>query len=191
MSDSTALASDKKGHHRKGSGPEILVVRGSLIDQEVEAIVNAANTAMRGGSGLDGAIHRAAGSGLREELYKVAPHGCKTGQVIVTGGHNLKHRYIIHTPGPYWSGGIRQEDELLAQCYRNSALAAMRLGVKTIGFPSISTGVYRFPLERAADIAIREVMATAGSPLEKVVFAMFGDAEYEAFIQKIAGPNRD
>src|ERR1700691_1505715 len=97
---------------------EIEVVRGSVTDQDVDAIVNAANTSMRGGGGIDGRIHRSAGTGMMDELIKGAPHGAKTGQVVVTGGHNLKQHFVFHTPGPVWRGGGSGEPELLASCYR-------------------------------------------------------------------------
>jgi len=157
-------------------------VRGSLIEQDVDAIVNAANGAMRGGGGIDGVIHRAAGRELLQELIKVAPHGSRTGEVIVTGGHNLPYRYIIHVPGPIWRGGIYQEEELLTRCYRNSLLKADELGVKSLAFCSISTGVYNFPMEKAAPIAVRTVRQNLPQTnLERVVFAMFGEEEHRVF----------
>ncbi|MGV3616183.1 MAG: macro domain-containing protein [Fimbriimonas sp.] len=160
----------------------IEIVRGSLLDQDVEAIVNAANTSMRGGSGLDGQVHRLAGKGLIEELMRVAPHRCRTGKVIVTGGQATPFRYILHTPGPVWRGGISGEEALLADCYRNATLKAQDLGVRTLGFASISTGIYRYPLERAATLALRVVRETV-TTLERVVFAMYGAEEYEAFLK--------
>lgn len=158
----------------------IEVVRGSLLDQDVDAIVNAANSMMRGGGGLDGAIHQAAGPGLLDELMEVAPHGCRTGDVVVTSGHLTKFKFIIHTPGPIWRGGISNEDALLAACYRNSVFAAQKLGIHTLGFASISTGVYHFPLDRAAPIALRSVAETV-TTLDRVVFALFSEREYQAF----------
>ncbi|AIE85066.1 macro domain-containing protein [Fimbriimonas ginsengisoli] len=164
----------------------IEVVRGSLLEQDVEAIVNAANTAMRGGSGIDGAIHRAAGKELIGELMRVAPHGAKAGKVVVTPGFKTGFRYIFHTAGPIWRGGLNGEPALLADCYRNATLEAERLGVRTLGFCSISTGVYSYPLERAAPIALNTVRETATN-LDRVVFAMFGEKEYEVFAKLANG----
>lgn len=160
--------------------PQIEVVRGSLLDQDVEAIVNAANTAMRGGGGIDGAIHRAAGRELLNELMRVAPHGARTGQVVVTPGFLTGFRYILHTPGPIWRGGLNREPDLLAACYRNATVEAERLGVKALGFPSISTGIYGFPIERAAPIALQAIREAAND-LDRIVLAMFGEREYEVF----------
>jgi O-acetyl-ADP-ribose deacetylase (regulator of RNase III) len=166
------------------------VVRGSVIDQDVDAIVNAANTSMRGGGGVDGAIHRAAGRGLMSELETAARHGAKTGTAVVTGGHNLKQKYVIHTPGPVWNGGGRGEKDLLASCYRSCLEKAEDKGVASLAFCSISTGVYRFPLELAAPIAVTTVVEYLRShpdtALRTVVFAMFQDAEYEAFARALA-----
>lgn len=158
----------------------IEIVRGSLLDQDVEAIVNAANTSMRGGGGLDGQVHRRGGKGMIDELMRVAPHGAKTGQVVVTGGHAMPFRYVLHVAGPVWQGGKAGEDELLAACYRNATLKAQELGVKSLGFASISTGVYRFPIERAAPIALQTVAETA-TELERVVFALYGEEEFRVF----------
>jgi O-acetyl-ADP-ribose deacetylase (regulator of RNase III) len=159
----------------------IEVVRGSVIGQPVEAIVNAANTSMQGGGGIDGAIHRAAGRGLWEELRKVAPHGAKVSEVVVTAGHALPHRWILHVAGPFWSGGLLGEAEALTACYRNSLHKAEELGVTSIAFPSISTGICRFPLELAAPIALGEAVGHQGTSVEQVTFAMFGEAEFEVF----------
>jgi O-acetyl-ADP-ribose deacetylase (regulator of RNase III) len=166
------------------------VVRGSVIDQDTDAIVNAANTGMRGGGGVDGAIHDAAGPGLVNELMRVAPHGAKTGTAVVTRGHNLMQKYIIHTPGPVWNGGQNGEEELLESCYRSCMERAGELRIASIAFCSISTGIYRFPLERAAEIAVRAVVEYLEShpetALRKVVFAMFKDTEYDAFSEALA-----
>jgi O-acetyl-ADP-ribose deacetylase (regulator of RNase III) len=159
----------------------IEVVRGSVIDQPVEALVNAANTAMQGGGGIDGAIHRAAGKSLWSELRTVAPHGAKVSQVVVTGGHALPHRWILHVAGPFWSGGERGERDALQACYANALKKADELGATSIGFPSISTGIYRFPLEVAAPIALGAALQHEGQALQSVVFALFGEAEFETF----------
>lgn len=169
---------------------EITVVRGSVLDQDVDAIVNAANTAMRGGGGVDGAIHRAAGPGLLEELIRVAPHGAPTGTAVLTRGHNLKQPYIIHTPGPVWRGGHHGEPDLLASCYRSCLETAERQGLQSLAFCSISTGVYGYPLEQAAPLALGVVRdylrAHPNTSIRRVVFAMFGEKEYEVFSQALA-----
>ena len=163
----------------------IEIVRGSVVDQDVDAVVNAANTAMRGGSGIDGVIHRAAGRGLMAELEKVAPHGAKTGAAVITGGHNLKQPYIIHTPGPVWKGGGAKEAEKLAMCYRSCLEKAEGKGLKSIAFCSISTGVYGYPLDKAASVALNTVKEYLDShpdtPLERIVFAMYQAPEFQAF----------
>jgi len=163
----------------------IEIVRGSVVEQDVDAIVNAANTAMRGGSGIDGVIHRAAGRALLAELEKAAPNGAKTGAAVITGGHNLKQPYIIHTPGPVWKGGNANEAEKLASCYWSCLEKAEGKGLKSIAFCSISTGIYGYPLDKAALIALNTVRAYLGAhpdtPLERVVFAMYQAPEFQAF----------
>jgi len=174
----------------------IEIVRGSVLEQDVEVVVNAANTAMRGGGGIDGAIHRAAGKGLMEELMRAAPHGAKTGSAVLTGGHDLKQRYIIHTPGPVWNGGGSKEAERLASSYRSCLEKADAQGLKSIAFCSISTGVYGYPLAKAAPLALTTVRdyldAHPETALTRVVFAMFQAQEYQAFTEaweRISGGN--
>ena len=133
----------------------IKVIEGDITVQKVDAIVNAANSSLLGGGGVDGAIHRAAGPGLLAECRTL--HGCPTGEARITGGYSLPARWVIHTVGPVWKGGGHSEDELLAACYRNSLALARDNGIRTIAFPAISTGVYGFPIARACAIALREI----------------------------------
>jgi len=153
---------------------KIRIVEGDITKQEVDAIVNAANTSLLGGGGVDGAIHRAAGPELLDETRTIG--GCPTGEARASKGYRLPAKWVIHTVGPVWGGGHNNEDNLLANCYRNSFKEAGRLGIKTIAFPSISTGVYRFPLERATEIALRETkkFLKGNDTIETVVFVCFG-----------------
>ena len=154
---------------------KIEIVEGDITKLQVDAIVNAANTSLLGGGGVDGAIHRAAGPELLEETRKIG--GCPTGEARVSKGYALPAKWVIHTVGPVWKGGHRNEERLLADCYRNSLSEAARLDVKAIAFPSISTGAYGFPLEKAAEIAIQETreFLKKNDSLEKVFFVCFGD----------------
>lgn len=165
-------------------------VQGSVLDQDVDAIVNAANTAMRGGGGVDGAIHKAAGKQLMNELMRVAPNGAKTGTAIITKGCLLKQPYVIHTPGPVWKGGKSHEAERLASCYRSCLEKAEEEGLTSLAFCSISTGIYGYPLALAAPLAIRTVMEYLhdhpDTTLERVVFAMYQKHEYTAFTEAFA-----
>jgi len=135
------------------------LVQGDITLQETEAIVNAANTSLLGGGGVDGAIHRAGGPNILEECKKIrAKQGsCPTGEAVITTGGNMATEYVIHTVGPVWSGGNRNEDQLLRNAYYNSLNLAKKNGIKSISFPSISTGVYRFPIDKAARIALTTV----------------------------------
>lgn len=158
---------------------KIEVIEGDITRQEVEAIVNAANSSLLGGGGVDGAIHRAAGPELLAECRTLG--GCPTGEARLTRGYRLPAKYVIHTVGPVWRGGDSREDELLANCYRNSLALAEAYGLKTVAFPSISTGVYGFPMERAARVALREIkqVLEAGSSIEQVKLVCFGQPAYE------------
>lgn len=164
----------------------IEVVQGDITKMEVDAIVNAANTSLLGGGGVDGAIHRAAGPQLLEECRKL--NGCETGQAKITQGYNLPARHVIHTVGPVWHGGQSGEDELLAGCYRNSLRLAQQHGLAAIAFPSISTGAYRFPLERACRIAVREVklFLAAQDQVKKVFFVCFSEGDASVYQRILA-----
>lgn len=154
-------------------------------DRGFDAIVNAANTSLLGGGGVDGAIHRAAGPGLLEECKKLG--GCETGQAKITQGYNLPVRYVIHTPGPIWQGGNHGEASLLASSYRNAVALAISHGVKTLAFPSISTGVYAYPLEEAAKIAIATVLKEAEGSELSITFVLFDRKTYETYCKVYEG----
>jgi O-acetyl-ADP-ribose deacetylase (regulator of RNase III) len=158
----------------------IEIVEGDITELGVDAIVNAANESLLGGGGVDGAIHRAAGPDLLAECKTLG--GCPTGQARITKGYKLPARHVIHTVGPIWRGGQDGEDDVLASCYRESLALALRNGVKTIAFPAIGTGVYGFPPERAAYIAIEAVAAFLHreTQIEKVILCCFGDASVKA-----------
>ena len=155
-------------------------VREDITALEVDAIVNAANTSLLGGGGVDGAIHRAAGPELLAECRTLG--GCEAGKAKITRGYKLPARFIIHTVGPVWSGGGRGEAEVLAGCYRNSLQLAVENGIKTIGFPAISCGAYRYPISEAAQIALdttREFLASEN--IDKVIFVAMNDEIFEAY----------
>lgn len=161
----------------------IELVLGDITLIDADAIVNAANSTLRGGGGVDGAIHNAAGPGLLAECETL--NGCETGQAKITGGYNLKARYVIHTVGPIWLEGIRDEHSLLASCYQESLRLARENNVRTVAFPGISTGVYGFPKEQAAFIAVTETrrFLSKNSLPEKVIFVAFNENNYQIYRQ--------
>jgi O-acetyl-ADP-ribose deacetylase len=164
----------------------ITVIQGDITRQKVDAIVNAAKESLRGGGGVDGAIHRAAGPGLLEECIQIG--GCPTGEARITKGYKLPARYVIHTVGPVWHGGDRGEPEKLSACYRNSLRLAAENGIRTIAFPGISTGVYGYPLENATRLAMTTVKdCLAGLPgIEEVRFVTFGEQATEVAERTLA-----
>ncbi|WP_104371816.1 O-acetyl-ADP-ribose deacetylase [Desulfocucumis palustris] len=164
---------------------KLLFIRGDITEQDTRAIVNAANSGLLGGGGVDGAIHRAGGPQILEECKQIrSTKGiCPAGQAVITGAGRLKADYVIHTVGPIWSGGGGGEDELLRQAYANSLKLAVKNGVKTISFPSISTGAYRFPRDRAAAIAVKAVyeFVKESAAIDEVRFVLFNDDILKAF----------
>lgn len=159
----------------------IELLKGDITALDVDAIVNAANSSLLGGGGVDGAIHKAAGPELLAECRNL--NGCETGLAKITSGYRLKAKYVIHTVGPVWNGGIRDENMQLASCYQTSLLLAKEHNINTIAFPCISTGIYRFPIDLAAFIAVNETkrfLAKNTMP-DKVVFVVYSDDNYETY----------
>lgn len=163
----------------------IIVIKGDIVELDVDAIVNAANNSLLGGGGVDGAIHAAAGPELLEECRRL--QGCPTGEAKITSGYRLPAKWVIHTVGPVWRGGTSGEDKMLGRCYRNSLKVAVRNGVRSIAFPSISTGAYGFPVGRAAGIAVSEIVDFLGkdSSIEKVLLVCFNERAFESYSSAI------
>ena len=157
------------------------IILGDITKFEADAIVNAANRSLLGGGGVDGAIHRAAGKELLSECRKLG--GCQTGEAKITGGYRLPAKYVIHTPGPVWHGGVTHEAELLASCYRNCLSLAEENDCRTLAFPSISTGVYHYPVDKAAEIAVKEIceFLKTATVLEAVTMVCFDEATKNAY----------
>lgn len=166
---------------------KIQIVRGDITKLEVDAIVNAANTTLLGGGGVDGAIHRAAGPQLLEECRTL--NGCPTGEAKITKGYKLPAKWVIHTVGPVWSGGTRNEDAKLESCYQNSLKLAQDNNIESIAFPAISTGVYRFPLERATKIAVKTAKTALDktSNIKRIIFVCFSDDALKVYKSIIDG----
>lgn len=168
----------------------LVVTTGDITTMEVDAIVNAANSSLLGGGGVDGAIHRAGGSAILEECKKIRqtqyPRGLPAGEAVATTGGRLKAKYVIHTVGPVWHGGRQGEDTLLQNAYRNSLKLAESLGVKIIAFPAISTGVYGFPKDRSAKLVaavMKEYLQTSSSSLRTVYLVFFSSSDADLFMQ--------
>lgn len=163
----------------------ITVVKGDITRQTVDAIVNAANSSLLGGGGVDGAIHRAAGPGLLKECRKL--NGCPAGQAKITGGYNLPAKWVIHTVGPVWKGGNYGEEETLACCYRSCFELAKHYDIKIIAFPSISTGAYRFPVEKASKIAVIQIGKCLKkiTSIQQVIIVCFNQAAYECYLDAL------
>lgn len=160
---------------------KIKIVLGDITKEDVDAIVNAANNSLLGGGGVDGAIHSAAGPNLLHECRKL--NGCETGDAKLTGGYNLMAKYIIHTVGPIWRDGKNNEDQLLSNCYKNSLKLAVNNNIASIAFPSISTGIYSFPLERASKIAFTTVtkFMESNNSIEVAKFVCFSESDYRIY----------
>jgi len=172
------------------SGTLIRIMVGDITTCPVEAIVNAANSGLLGGGGVDGAIHRAGGPSILAECRKIVGErgSLPAGQAVITGGGNLPARWVIHTVGPVWHGGGHNEDELLRAAYHSSLRCAVEHGVRSVAFPSISTGAYRFPLERATVVALAAVRDfLAGQPLSEVVFVLFHGADLDVYLRTWPG----
>jgi O-acetyl-ADP-ribose deacetylase len=172
--------------YTSGTGKKIVLMQGDITQIPVDAMANAANSALAGGGGVDGAIHRAGGPAIMRELdvIRAQSGGCPTGSAVATGAGNLPAKYVFHAVGPVWHGGSRNEPELLAGCYRKCLDLARERGVRTISFPAISTGIYGYPQKEAAAIAIREVKAhleDASTPVEQVIFVLFGHGAEEIY----------
>ena len=168
---------------------KVQLIRGDITDVEVDAIVNAANSSLMGGGGVDGAIHRKGGPTILEECRRIRatewPDGLPTGKAVITSGGNLKARFVIHTVGPVWMGGFHVEAELLKQAYKNSLKLAVAKELKTIAFPSISTGAYGYPVEDASRIAVKAIkeFLEKEDNLERVVFVLFSERDFQVYLR--------
>jgi O-acetyl-ADP-ribose deacetylase (regulator of RNase III) len=167
----------------------IEILRGDITTLEVDAIVNAANSNLMGGGGVDGAIHHAAGPKLMEECLKIKERqdGCPPGEAVITSGANLKARFVIHAVGPIWEGGNANEKQVLADAYRNSLALAVNNSIETIAFPNISTGIYGFPKKRAAEIAIREVneFLSNNDSIQRLIFCCYDEENFNIYSQML------
>ncbi len=166
------------------NGSKLTLIVGDITAQAIDVIVNAANSQLIGGGGVDGAIRRAGGPAIEQECAAIRARqgGCPTGSAVITGAGRLQARYVVHTVGPIWQGGTRGEAELLASAYRRSLALAAERGVRTVAFPSISTGVYGYPVAQAARVALKAVISElSGERFEEVRFVLFSDADFGAY----------
>nr|WP_315240789.1 O-acetyl-ADP-ribose deacetylase [uncultured Flavobacterium sp.] len=169
------------------------LLKADITEIQVDAIVNAANTSLLGGGGVDGAIHRKGGKAILEECIEIRNKqgGCKTGEAVITTAGNLLSKYVIHTVGPVWNGDKGEKSKLLADCYKNSLNLAIQNGIKTIAFPNISTGIYHFPKDKAAQIAIKAVKDFPRiSEIEKILFVCFDDENYQIYKEILGIENK-
>jgi len=163
---------------------KVELLKADITEIQVDAIVNAANTSLLGGGGVDGAIHRKGGKAILEECVQIRNKqgGCKTGEAVITTAGNLPSKYVIHTVGPVWNGDKEEKSKLLADCYTNSLNLAVQNEIKSIAFPNISTGIYHFPKDKAAEIAVKTIKYFDKSDkIEKVIFVCFDDENYEIY----------
>ena len=167
----------------------IKLVKGDITKQQVDAVVNAANSSLMGGGGVDGAIHRAGGKQILDDCLDIIDRQgrCKVGEAVITTGGKLPARYVIHTVGPVWNGGHKNEPQLLANCYRNSLDLAIKNGVETIAFPNISTGIYHYPKPEAAEVALNTVVAflETNDRIKEVVFVCFDEENYDLYAKAL------
>lgn len=170
--------------------PKLTLIQGDITKIKADAIVNAANSSLLGGGGVDGAIHRAGGPAILEACIQIRNKqgGCKVGEAVITTAGNLPARYVIHTVGPVWQGGNNRERELLSACYRNVLTLAVEYGIKSIAFPNISTGIYRFPKAAAASLAVTAVreFVAGPHPFQEISFVCFDDENYRLYQQLLA-----
>jgi O-acetyl-ADP-ribose deacetylase (regulator of RNase III) len=178
------------------NGVKVRLVQGDITEEDVDVIVNAANPSLMGGGGVDGAIHRAGGLKIRKECIEIRqrqfPDGLPTGEAVITSGGNLKAKYVIHTVGPIWMGGVEGEAMLLGDAYRNSLKVALENGLRSVAFPSISTGAYGYPIEKAVIVAVNSVKAflEEDNSLYEVIFVLFSDRDHDVYmntLQQILG----
>jgi O-acetyl-ADP-ribose deacetylase (regulator of RNase III) len=164
---------------------EIEVIKGDITTLEVDAIVNAANTSLLGGGGVDGAIHRKGGKKILEECVAIRNKqgGCATGEAVFTTAGNLPAKYVIHTVGPVWQDGTKNEPELLKSCYQNTLRIADELNVESIAFPSISTGIYKYPKQKAAEVAVEVAKSYQSNTIKKIQFVCFDDENFKIYEQ--------
>lgn len=178
------MSSDKKISNSK-----IKLLKGDITKLDVDAIVNAANSTLFGGGGVDGAIHKAGGKQILKECIEIRNKKgeCKTGEAVITSGGKLKAKYVIHTVGPVWKDGSKNEERLLSNCYENSFKLAKENNIETMAFPCISTGVYRFPKELAAEIAVNKVdeLLSKYTSIKEVIFVCFDDENYNIYLSKL------